>query len=118
MRKILKKWLESQWIDYSSEIPVYNFDARKRAYIIHTEMGGLRFRPDGPQEISKFRDKYINQIQALMTRKLSGEDISGALYDLYKEIRKNYRVSYSGNFRTRLKGVKKCISRQLTLKIL
>jgi len=87
----------------------YKWSQRYRAYYIDSCAGLLTFRPRG-EDLTRFRDKYINQVKLLADRAEKGEDCAGEIFRLYREIRAEYRgVRYKANLRTR---VRYCFSRR------
>jgi len=104
MRQILKDFCRSQWVSGRDTAPMHRFDSYKRIFHIISPAGVVKWRAR-EKDPDKFRNRYINEIDQLAKKKEMGKDITRESFDLYRRMRKEFRVSYSANARTRLRGV-------------
>ena len=83
---------------------MHRFDTYKRIFHIISPAGVVKWRVRDADP-DKFRNKYVNEIDRLAKEKGTGRDITRESFGLYREMRKDFRVSYKANARTRLRGV-------------
>jgi len=76
-----------------------------RCFYIDSCVGQIRYKPKTTNELTAFRDKYINQVDLLRNIEMAGRPVTRKLFNLYREIKKNHRVRYKANIHTRVKGL-------------
>ena len=97
---MLVKLFHWQWCSWNTVKPVQKWDFKRREFHIISYAGTIKYRPKKEKEVSKFRDEIINKFEVIK--------FTGNLFAFYRQIRNKYKVSYSANLRTRLKGMFKC----------
>lgn len=102
LKKSLKGYLHYQWVDMSGVKP--EFRQRENLISLNSEAGTIDFKPRKMSDLYRFRDRYLNRFETLANRITAGESMSRELFDLYDEIRKNFRVKYRANIRTRVRS--------------
>ena len=108
MKKILKNFWHNQWVSHDNVSPIYKYDPVKKIFYLNTPAGLIKWRARRAP-IDKFRNEFVNEIERLAQMKRQGRDIVSDSFKVYRKVRENYRVSYSANIRTRLKGMSEWI---------
>jgi len=119
MKQFVKSFLKGQWTSNSSAMPTQRYDKYNRTFYLDSPAGTVKWRLRGSKDISieNFRNTYVNAIEELGRRRAKGEDVTKESFKIYRDLKKEYRVSYRANFRTRLVGLREWISFKLQLKI-
>jgi len=107
MKDFLIKIVKNQMLDNRNAKPSYKWDSAKKCFFINSEAGLIKYRPKDNEDLTSFRDKFLNPVHVLASRKKSGLDISQEIFSLYRRIKKEYWVSYKANLRTRALGMRK-----------
>lgn len=107
IKKKIKNWMKSswdyQWSDMSGVIPRQQWSEKDRAFFLNSSAGLIKYKPKNDKDLQRFRDKYVNQFDVIMMCPNDGLK-EKMFFLLYQEIKKNERVKYKGNIRTRLRG--------------
>lgn len=106
MSKIIK-WVEKkakeQMTSNAGVVPSYKWNGLTRSFYLDSPAGLIQFKPKTEKDLIKFRDEFVNQFADLAEKhKISSQ--TNEFYSLYAEIRKKYKVKYTANLATRLKG--------------
>jgi hypothetical protein len=80
----------------------FTWSDKDRAFYIDSPAGLIKYKPKTMNAQTVFRNRFINEFAKLMGRDTRGQDIRKDLFRLYRQIKKEYKVSYKANFRTRL----------------
>ena len=74
--------------------------------MMYSSAGEIRFRPRKKKSLQTFRDVWLNKFEHICWEKEKvGIDTRPSFKRLYKEIRKDVKVKWKANIRTRLKNV-------------
>lgn len=101
----LKSQVSYQCADMKGVKIEYRWSDRDRSFYLNSPAGLIRFRPKTERALTEFRNIYVNKLWGLHSRHSQGENVTKDLFRLYKQIRKDYKVSYKANLRTRLKCI-------------
>ena len=115
MKEFFRSYWHSQWVSHKNIVPIHRFDSVRRIFHINTPAGQIKWRPKNTMP-GKFRDKYINMVDILAKKRQEGRDITRDSFKLYRQMRKDFKVSYSANIRTRVRGVGEWILSTLIFK--
>ena len=103
---IFKKWIRDfvdyQKADFSSTEPVHRLSRRDGRFYFNSCAGVLSFKPKNENEVSRFRDKWVNRFEYIKT--LPEPERRKMLFNFYNDIRSQEKIRYRANFRTRIKG--------------
>lgn len=102
LKRKVKGYLHYQWVDMSGVRP--EFRQRENLISLNSEAGTIDFKPKKPADLYMFRDRYLNRFDVLSRKASEGAEVARELFDLYEEIRKNFRVKYRANLRTRVRS--------------
>ena len=105
---LLKDFWHNQWVSHGGVEPMHRFDPARGIFWLNTPAGVIKWRVRN-KRMDKFRNEFVNEIDALAKRKSKGEDITRDAFRIYRKIRGEYQVSYSANARTRLRGLSEWI---------
>lgn len=89
--------------DHSSVKITTRYSERFNKFFIDSRAGLLTYKPKDLNDMTRFRNTWINRIELLGARENSGENINKELFELYSEILKKEKISYEANINTRLK---------------
>ena len=113
LRKVLKKvssWVGKkageQWTPMDGVVPAFRWSDGTQSFYLNSVAGLIKFKPKTLKENTEFRNTIVNRFEAL-----APDDREG-FFELYAEIRENYKVSFTANVRTRLRG-RSCVLRKL-----
>lgn len=92
-----------QLSDHSSVRIVSRYHERLNKFFIDSKAGLLVYKPKDLQDMTRFRNKWINKIELLREREINGDSVDGELFELYSKILKSEKISYEANINTRFK---------------
>lgn len=105
----MKKWVKNQL----HQLWMYHTQDNRNVFAEHkfvsgifyivSEAGVLVYKPKKEHLISKFRNDIINRFEAIMENE--GPSKTKDIYRLYAEARKDYKVTWRANARTRLRSL-------------
>lgn len=106
---MIRKWFKNKIIEHSTKmtgvVPEHKWSDKDRAFFLNSSAGLIKYKPKNTQDTARFRDKYINQFEAIKSSQLAPEIKEELFFRLYSNIRSAERVNYSANIRTRIQGV-------------
>ena len=105
----VKTWIKDkiyeQHVDHDNVQP--RSDYKDNIFYLSSCAGLIKFKPKNMTEIITFRDKWVNQFEAVMLFHQKGVDSRENFYRLYSQIlNSNYKVKYKANVKTRLRLLK------------
>ena len=74
------------------------WDGYKRVFFMNSSAGFIKYKPKKPVDIERFRNNWVNRFM------LEKGDRK-RLFKLYRELRRQERVSYKANLNTRVKDL-------------
>ena len=103
---MIKKWvgtkIHEQWVDTHSVRPHMNCTG-DRVYL-NCCAGLIEYRPKTTQELSRFRDNWVNRFNIIMEAQNRGADMTASFYKFYVELLSSgLKLKYKGNLRTRIR---------------
>jgi hypothetical protein len=100
----LKNSLVYQLSDHSSVKIAVKYHEKFNKFFIDSKAGLLTYKPKDLNDMTRFRNKWINRAELLKERENRGDRVDKELFTLYSEILKSEpKVSYEANINTRLK---------------
>ena len=100
--KKVKDWIRTQihnqFVSHDNVVSFHRLDPKTGRFYLNSPAGLIVYKPKSLADVTRFRDKWINKFETLSEQKDSNK-----FYNLYVEIRKNEKVKYRANLRTRIK---------------
>jgi hypothetical protein len=104
LSEYVKNNLIYQLSDHSSVKIAVKYHEKIGKFYIDSKAGLLTYKPKDLNDMTRFRNKWINRVELLRERELSGDNIDKDLFLLYTDILdKEPKVSYEANINTRMK---------------
>jgi hypothetical protein len=100
----ISKLISTQMADNSSVVAEHRWSPNLYSFFLNSPAGLIRYKPKDQRDAARFRDKWINRFEAIKTHSLDQKDLKIQMIFLYREIRKNEKVSFKANLHTRLRG--------------
>ena len=105
---MIRKWFKNKLIEQMATntgvVPEQKWSERDRAFFLNSSAGLIKYKPKSTSDTTRFRDKYINEFEAIRTSQLDVDTKEKLFFRLYANIKSHERVSYSANIRTRVQG--------------
>ena len=89
--------------DHSSVKITTRYSERFNKFFIDSRAGLLTYKPKDLNDMTRFRNTWINKIELLKEKEDKGDNINSELFSLYSEILRKEKISYEANINTRLK---------------
>jgi len=99
----IQRTIVYQLSDHSAVKIVTKYSEKHNKFFIDSKAGLLTYKPKDLQDMTRFRNKWINKIELIKEKEKNGDSVDGELFELYSEILKMEKVSYEANINTRLK---------------
>lgn len=99
----LKREVAYQLSNHSAVRLAMKYHDKLNKFYIDSKAGLLVYKPKDLQDMTRFRNKWINKFETLREKEVSGENIDKELFKTYSEIIKTEKISYEANINTRLK---------------
>jgi hypothetical protein len=100
----LHKKIQEQMADNSQVVPECKWSERDRAFYINSVAGLIKYKPKDVKDLNRFRDRWVNLFEQYRSTALNNKDLESMMFGFTNMIRKEERVKYTANIRTRLKG--------------
>jgi hypothetical protein len=99
----IKNNLRYQISNHSSVKISLRYSERFGKFYIDSKAGLLIYKPKDLNDMTRFRNKWINKFELLKERERVGDSIDGEIFSTYSQILKEEKISYEANINTRLK---------------
>jgi hypothetical protein len=100
IKKQIRQAYKYNTADWSGVEPTHRYVAN--VFFLDSEAGLLKFKPKTQKEASRFRDDIVNRFSQIAG--FDNQERTRLFFELYKDARKKYKVSWKANFRTRCRS--------------
>lgn len=103
LSEYVKNSLVYQLSDHSAVKIAVKYSEKIGKFYIDSKAGLLIYKPKDLNDMTRFRNKWINKFELLKEREKVGDNVDGEIFSTYSQLLKEEKVSYEANINTRLK---------------
>lgn len=113
LTEYVKDQIRYQIADHSAVKINHKYHEKFNKIFIDSRAGLITFKPKNVNDMTRFRNKWVNRIEELRLKEKEGKDINKELFVLYSDIMENEKVSYEANLNTRIKKNLWCLKKSI-----